>query len=107
MIQTIADLASQLAYLGEIKNIGQESFDIYVDDIDPPRWVRIEVTQSNLEERLRTISQGSPEEAFGNLTNREAAESLLTIHIEESLYSPDEHVESLAVLPEGICRKVL
>lgn len=107
MIQTVADLTSALTFLGDVANVDQKSFDICVDDIDPPRWLRIEVTQSNLEKRLRAISQNAPEEAFGNLTNREAAEGLLTIHIEESIYSLGENIGSLVISPEGICRKEL
>lgn len=107
MIHTVADLARALKFLGEVEHIGQTSFDIRITDSEPSKTVRFVTTQRDLEERLRTIADDHPEEAWGQrgLTAGEAAGRLLTVHLEELIDNLNEGTQAIVIAKDGISVK--
>ena len=105
MIRTVADLASALEDLGDVRNVDESSFDLRCTDVEPARWFRVEVTQEDLEARLKTLRQGSPQEAWANVGAEEAAGRLLTIHIEEATPGFEEGIDTIIVSGDGISGK--
>ncbi|GAA1864320.1 hypothetical protein [Brevibacterium marinum] len=107
LIHTVEGLALTLKSFGDVNNLGQTSFDLHTTDPVSPRAVTVEVTQEDLEGRLRAIAGNHPEQAWGeeSLTPGEAAGRLLTVHLEEVIDNLDEGTETVVISKDGIFAK--